>query len=66
MLLDPKHELRKTFEELTKTAEQIGLFENSQIIGFKRPWEELLKKSGYQVSNNELIPLANTDESSRR
>jgi DNA phosphorothioation-associated putative methyltransferase len=62
LLLPKDHPQQELFQLLTKSAEQIGLFEDPNRIGFKRAWETLLSHRGYKAIGNELIPIAN-DES---
>lgn len=62
LLLAEEHPLRETFSALTSTAEQIGLFDDSNRIGFKRSWESLLVQRGYRLVGHELLPIGN-DES---
>lgn len=38
------------YQALTEACEQAGLFENTKIIGFKRNWERLIKRKGYQLA----------------
>ena len=53
---DPKVPI---FYELTKTAEQLGLFENTVQIGFKKAWEALITQKGYQLVGDQFIPIGN-------
>ena len=55
------HPHRAEFIELTKTAEQLGLFDNTLRIGFKRAWEDLIAEHGFQLIGNEFVPLANVE-----
>lgn len=62
LLLPEEHPDRDRSQRLTKAAEQIGLFDDPNRIGFKRAWETLLAQKGYKVVDHDLIPIAN-DES---
>lgn len=53
------------FRELTKTAEQIGLFSDPHRIGFQRAWEAVLLKAGYRVIGNDLVPIGNDEADDR-
>jgi DNA phosphorothioation-associated putative methyltransferase len=66
LLLPNSHPLREAFSNLTRAAEQIGLFDDPRRIGFKRAWEALLDVRGYRVIGHELVPVGNdeTGESS--
>lgn len=55
------HPRRSEFIDLTQTAEQLGLFDNTLRIGFKRAWENLIAERGFLVCGNEFIPLANVE-----
>ena len=62
LLLPATHPQREQFEALTKSAEQVGLFDDPHRIGFKQAWETLLTRKGYKVVGHELLPIGN-DES---
>ncbi len=55
------HPRRSEFIDLTQTAEQLGLFDTTLRIGFKRAWEDLIAERGFQLIGNEFIPLANVE-----
>jgi DNA phosphorothioation-associated putative methyltransferase len=55
------HSRRAEFIALTTTAEQLGLFDNTLRIGFKRAWEDLIAERGFQLIGNEFVPLANVE-----
>ena len=59
-LIHESHKQFKEFAQLTKSAEEIQLFENSHLIGFKRGWLDRVRSKGYEVSGNALVPLANS------
>lgn len=42
----PDYEL---FKELTNEGEQIGLYQNTKSIGFKKQWLNLIKRKGYKL-----------------
>jgi len=62
LLLAEDHPQKGKFSALTCTAEQIGLFDDSIRIGFKRSWESLLLQRGYRLVDHEFFPIGN-DES---
>lgn len=62
LLLADLHPQKEAFSALTRTAEQIGLFDDSNRIGFKRSWESLLTQRGYRLVGHEFLPIGN-DES---
>ena len=50
--------LRKQFEDITAEGEAIGLYKNSNQIGFKKNWERLIKTKGfYLTEEGHLQPL---------
>jgi DNA phosphorothioation-associated putative methyltransferase len=49
------------FQELTLTAEQLGLFENPIRIGFKQAWENLIAEKGFQLVDHQFIPIGNLE-----
>ena len=55
---DPRHD---AYRALTAAAEQIGLFDDPNRIGFKRAWEALLNQKGYRVVGHELVPIGNDE-----
>lgn len=62
LLLADIHPQKDAFSALSRTAEQIGLFDDSNRIGFKRSWESLLTQRGYRLVGHEFLPIGN-DES---
>lgn len=61
LLLPKSHARYSEFSNLTCCAETIGLFEETNRIGFKRAWEALLENRGYQVIGHALVPIGNDD-----
>lgn len=61
LLLSENHPNRTAYQSLTEAAEQIGLFDDPNRIGFKRSWETLLNYRGYKIVGNELIPVGNDE-----
>ena len=55
---DPRQE---SYRALTAAAEQIGLFDDPNRIGFKRAWETLLSRKGYRIVGHELVPIGNDE-----
>ncbi len=49
------------FQELTTTAEQLGLFENPIHIGFKQAWENLIAEKGFQLIDHQFVPIGNLE-----
>ena len=45
----PTHPSIKTFEEITAEGEKIGLYKNTNKIGFKSHWQKLITSKGYEL-----------------
>ncbi|MDT8407696.1 MAG: hypothetical protein RQ715_10640 [Methylococcales bacterium] len=43
------------FKQLTETAEQLGLFDDTIKIGFKQAWDALIREKGFQIIDNQFI-----------
>ncbi|CAH6804653.1 conserved hypothetical protein [Vibrio chagasii] len=43
------------FTSLTQEGENAGLYENSRLIGFKRSWENLIARHGYELVDGRLF-----------
>jgi DNA phosphorothioation-associated putative methyltransferase len=56
-LLPPRHPARGQFEALTRQAEALGLFENVELIGRYREWNQRLARIGVREESNRLVPL---------
>lgn len=61
LLLPKEHPSREQFAALTREAESIGLFDEPNRIGFSREWELLLKNKGYEVKDQDLVPIGNVE-----
>ena len=61
LLLRQDHPQNNRFRALTVSAEQIGLFDDPNRIGFKRAWEALLAQRGYKVVGHDLVPIGNDE-----
>ncbi|CAB3973806.1 hypothetical protein BCO9919_05945 [Burkholderia cenocepacia] len=61
LLLAADHPQRSVFEQLTLTAEQIGLFDDPTRIGFQRAFGDLIKQRGYRLVDHTLVPIANEE-----
>ena len=69
LLIGDNHPRYEEFQSLTLIAEDLGLFKNSHVIGFKQGWLTALLASGYECIGNTLRPLGNdvsTDSTSIR
>jgi len=61
LLISENHPERSKYEALTQAAEQIGLFDDTNRIGFKAAWDALLLQKGYRVVDHELVPIGNEE-----
>lgn len=51
----PASEYYSHFVSLTDEGENAGLYENTRIIGFKRSWENLIARHGYELVDGRLF-----------
>ncbi|CAH7404888.1 conserved hypothetical protein [Vibrio chagasii] len=51
----PGSEYFEHFTSLTQEGENAGLYENSRLIGFKRSWENLIARHGYELVDGRLF-----------
>ncbi|MCG9602718.1 DNA phosphorothioation-associated putative methyltransferase [Vibrio sp. Isolate31] len=51
----PDSEYFDHFTSLTQEGENAGLYENSRLIGFKRSWENLIARHGYELVDGRLF-----------
>ena len=47
---------------LTKTAESLGLFDDTTTIGFKVNWDRLIASKGYRFDGTQFLPIGNLVE----
>lgn len=59
LLIGKDHPQYGIFEKLTKQAEDIGLFTDTNVIGFRRNWEDRIRASGYVVIDHAFQPIGN-------
>lgn len=51
----PTSEYYEYFVSLTQEGENAGLYEKSRLIGFKRSWENLIARLGYELVDGRLF-----------
>lgn len=61
LLLPVDHPRRPEYAALTASCESIGLFDDPERIGYRRQWDQLVRKRGYRVVGHALEPLGNDD-----
>jgi DNA phosphorothioation-associated putative methyltransferase len=55
-LFIPKtHQMYGLFCEITKEGEDVGLYENTRIIGFRETWKNLIEKKGYILKGGRIV-----------
>jgi len=54
-LLTPDHPSIAKYESLTKSEEQIGLYQTTTVIGLRKNWERLLSEKGLTYKGHKLI-----------
>ncbi|MDF2152537.1 DNA phosphorothioation-associated putative methyltransferase [Vibrio sp. CAU 1672] len=62
----PDSEHYQHFTSLTQEGDNAGLYENSRLIGFKRSWENIIARHGYELVDGRLFrssAVAQTKES---
>ncbi|WP_239143003.1 DNA phosphorothioation-associated putative methyltransferase [Variovorax sp. WS11] len=59
LLVHPKHPRRAKWRAITETAESLGLFDDSRIIGFQLNWERAIASRGFQLVGEQFVPIAN-------
>jgi DNA phosphorothioation-associated putative methyltransferase len=61
LLLPRDHPQQPSYQALTQSAEQIGLFDDPNRIGYKQAWEALLAQRGYKAVDHALVPIGNEE-----
>lgn len=51
----PENDYYEHFISLTQEGENAGLYQNSRLIGFKRSWENLIGRHGYELVDGRLF-----------
>ena len=62
LLVAPSHPKRDEWQALTKVAEDLGLFENVRVIGFRKNWQQLIEEKGFTLSSTGFAPIGNAEE----
>ncbi len=62
LLVEKNHPKINSWIETTNVAESLGLFEESQSIGFKLNWQKRIESKGYILQGNQFAPLGNQVE----
>ncbi len=59
LLVEHNHPQINRWIETTRLAESIGLFEESQSIGFKLNWLKRIESKGYVLKGDQFLPIGN-------
>lgn len=59
LLIDSSHPRRERWVNLTKAAENLGLFDDVATIGFRLNWDRLIQSKGYRLVGDEFLPIGN-------
>ena len=59
LLVGADHPQRAEWSQLTKTAEELGLFDDTGSIGFRLNWERAIAAKGFALQGTEFVPLGN-------
>ena len=59
LLVAPAHPSYNDWSVITKTAEEIGLFQDVRTIGFKKNWEDRIFSSGFELIGDKFFPIGN-------
>ena len=62
LLVPVDHPGRYKWVEITKMAEELGLFSTSSPIGFRENWERVITGKGFKLENGIFSPLGNQIE----
>ena len=54
LFVPESHGMYGLFCEITKEGEDVGLYENTRIIGFKETWKNLIEKKGLTLINGRI------------
>ena len=66
LMLPASHPEQLRLQQITRLAESIGLFDDPVRIGFRNQWNELVASKGYMVVEQELVPVGNACDATRR
>jgi DNA phosphorothioation-associated putative methyltransferase len=59
LLVSKEHPHRSEWAAVTRTAEELGLFDNTLTIGFRLNWSRTIAAMGYTLRGNEFVPIGN-------
>ncbi|MEY4749828.1 MAG: hypothetical protein RIQ60_2042 [Pseudomonadota bacterium] len=59
LLVQAAHPARERWANLTATAENLGLFDDTTTIGFRLNWSRLVESKGYRIDGENFVPIGN-------
>jgi DNA phosphorothioation-associated putative methyltransferase len=59
LLLPASHARLNEYRATTEAAEALGLFTETNRIGFRAQWHALIRERGYELIEGQLLPIAN-------
>lgn len=62
LLVAPSHPEHHEWQRVTREAEDLGLFDNTRTIGFRKNWLQLIAEKGFSLSSSGFTPLGNVQE----
>ncbi len=62
LLVHPSHPDFPAWQRLTAEAEELGLFDNTRTIGFRKNWLELIEGKGFSLTSTGFTPLGNSHD----
>jgi len=66
LLVPLSHPNRDQWITCTKTAEELGLFEDTETIGFRLNWQRAIASKGYHLVGYDFHPLGNVSQEEHR
>lgn len=61
-MLSTSHPDIEMMKQVTKEAEQAGLYENTRVIGYKQSWLKLIRQKGYELVDGRLFRASSTEQ----
>jgi DNA phosphorothioation-associated putative methyltransferase len=59
LLVGTEHPHWGDWAAVTRTAEALGLFDDTHTIGFRLNWSRMIAAKGYRLQGNEFVPIGN-------
>lgn len=59
LLVSADHPHRADWAAVTRTAEELGLFDDTHTIGFRLNWSRTIAAKGYALHGSEFVPIGN-------